>query len=93
MGCLQLDNGILWVPSARVRREIVHTLQGRPQPVITGRLARTALLVVLIVLTLGPWILDSRIPVGQSPAILATLASVFYVISHSELSSLRATGR
>jgi hypothetical protein len=56
------------------------TLQGRPQPVTSGRLARTALLVVLIVLALGSRILDSRIAVGSSPVILAMLAYTIVVV-------------
>jgi hypothetical protein len=70
------------------------TLNGRPEPIITGRLARTALLVVLIVLALGPSIVDSRSPAGSIALILATLASGFCVaLSRAANPSLRATGR
>ncbi len=79
--------------AAQMGSEVGDTLQGQPQPITTGRLARTALLVVLIVLAMGPWILDRSIAVGSSPAILATLAFVFRAASPSERSSLRATGR
>jgi hypothetical protein len=79
---------------ARMRSEVGDTLSGPTQPVSTGRLARTALLVVLIVLALGPSVIDSRIMAGSIPATLATLASVFCVaLSRSAIPSLRATGR
>jgi hypothetical protein len=79
---------------ARMRSEVGGTVNGRPQPVATGRFARTAFLVVLIVLALGPSIIDSRIPVGSIPAILATLASGFCLaLSRTAIPSLRATGR
>jgi hypothetical protein len=78
----------------RADEEVGVTVNGRPQPVPTGRLARTALLVVLIVLALGPSIIDSRIPAGSISAILATLASGFFVaLSRTAIPSLRATGR
>ena len=78
----------------RMRSEVGDTMNGRPQPVTTGRFARTALLVVLIVLALGPSIIDSRISAGSIPAILATLASGFFVaLSRTAIPSLRATGR
>jgi hypothetical protein len=77
-----------------MRSEVGDILNGRPQPVTTGRLARTALLVVLIVLALGPSIVDSRTPAGSIPAILATLTSGFCIaLSRSAIPSLRATGR
>ena len=68
-------------------------MKGRHQPVATGRLARTSFLVVLIVLALGPRILASRIPAESSPAILAILASVGFILTHSGLPSLRTAGR
>jgi hypothetical protein len=78
--------------NARMRSE--DTLSGRPQPVNTGRLARTALLVVLIVLALGPSIIDSRIVAESIPVILAALTFGFCVaVSRSAIPSLRATGR
>lgn len=87
----QLDSGICCVGRAD---EIGGTLNGRPQPITTDRLARTALLVVLIVLALGPSIVDSRIPVESIPVILAALTSGFCVaLSRSAIPSLRATGR
>jgi hypothetical protein len=80
--------------SARMRPEVGDIMNGRPQLGSTGRFARTALLVVLIVLALGPSIMDSRIPAGSVPAILATLASGFFVaLSRTAIPSLRATGR
>jgi hypothetical protein len=69
-------------------------LNGRPQPVTQGRLARTALLVVLIVLALGLSITDSRIVAESIPAILAALTPGFCVaLSRTAIPSLRATGR
>ncbi len=73
--------------------EVGDTLKGRRHPVTSDRLERTALLVVLIVLALGPRILDSPIPAESSAAILAILGSVYGVLTHAELPSLRATGR
>jgi hypothetical protein len=79
---------------ARMRSEVGDTVNGRPQPVATGRFARTAFLVVLIVLALGPSIIDSRISVESMQATLATLTLGFCVaLSRSAIPSLRATGR
>jgi hypothetical protein len=79
---------------AWMRSEVGDTLSGPTQPVTTGRLARTALLVVLIVLALGPSIIDSRISVESMQATLATLTLGFCVaLSRSAIPSLRATGR
>ena len=76
----------------RMRSE--NTVNDRPEPDVTGRLARTALLVVLIVLTLGHSIADSRISAESIPVILAALASGFCVaLSRSAIPSLRASGR
>jgi len=77
-----------------MRSEVSDKLNGRPEHVAGSRLARTALLVVLIVLVLGPSIIDPRTPAESMPATLATLASGFCVaLSRSALPSLRAIGR
>ncbi len=73
--------------------EVGDTLTGRRHPLTSDRLERMALLVVLIVLALGPRILDPPIPAGSSAAILVILGSLYGELAHPELSSLRATGR
>jgi hypothetical protein len=73
--------------------EVGDTVKDPRQPVTIGRLERIALLAVLIVLALGPQILDSPIPAGSSGATLAVLGSVCGILTRSGTSSLRATGR
>ena len=65
---------------ARMRSE--NTVNDRPEPDVTGRLARTALLVVLIVLTLGHSIADSSSDMpscgpAYAPSLRLTTTGVF----------------
>ena len=63
-----------------------------PQPAAPSRLSRAAFLVVLLVIALSPWILDSGIPAESLQVIITALASAC-AFTLLWLSSLRATGR